>query len=97
MTEEMDGAAAFEKWLSEEYPKIWHEAYAYGELAREEGLPRECNLLNHSKFGHGDNILKPWKSAWEQGYDGYKIPAVFGQMENYLNQLPTRPLEKEDI
>ena len=101
MTEEIEGAASFEQWLDEVYPKIWHEAYAYGEAAKEEGLPRECNL-NYDKFGYathdgGNQFLKPWKSAWEQGYDGYKIPAVFAQVENYLNQLPTRPMTEDDL
>ncbi len=86
--------SSFNKWESETYPKIWHEAYEYGEKAKAEGLPRECNLSD-TKFVSGKTILKVWKSAWEQGYDGYKIPAEFRQVEEALNKLPLRPMNEE--
>lgn len=91
--EESDGSMeAFHKWETEIYPQIWWEAYAYGESAREEELPRECNLSD-PQFISGKTILRVYKSAWEQGYDGYKIPAIFGQMEAVVNELPLRPMK----
>ncbi len=88
--------AGFHKWQTETYPEIWKEAFAYGESAKEEGLPRECNLSD-SKFGSGKTILKVYKSAWEQGYDGYKVPAEFKQVEEALDKLPLRPMEEGDL
>jgi hypothetical protein len=86
---------SFHKWETETYPRIWREAYALGSAAQEQGLPRVCNLTDR-KFGPG-YALKPYKSAWEQGWDHYSIPAVFGQMEAVLNSLPTRPMESTDL
>lgn len=82
---------SLEHFLSEVYPKIWHKAYDAGEKARKEGLPRVCNL-GEGFVTPGDNILKVYKSAWEQGWDGYKIPEIFGRMEKILDELPTEKI-----
>lgn len=59
-------------WETVEYPKKWESAYSAGVLARENGLPRECNL--GPEFKHNGVILKPWVSAWQCGYDGTFLP-----------------------
>jgi hypothetical protein len=82
-------------WENEVYPKMWAEAYAAGSSAREQGLPRQCNL--EDKFLWKGEALKPWLSAWNQGYDGYKIPQEFRQMEEALSQMPMRSLRPDDI
>jgi hypothetical protein len=89
----MDG---FEKWEREVYPRLWHLAYDVGVKARADGLPRVCNLEG-SPHCHNGNVLKVYKSAWEQGWDGYKIPAEFAQMEATLNQMPLRKMTEEDL
>ena len=77
------------------YPKMHAEAKALGDQAREDGLPRECNLTG--KFAHEGTILKDYKSAWEQGYDKWEIPGVFKQMEDHLKEQPLRPMTEEDL
>jgi hypothetical protein len=59
----------FFQWETEVYHRVWHLAYQAGRAARDQDLPRICNLEGRP-FCHNDNILKPYKSAWEQGYDG---------------------------
>jgi hypothetical protein len=80
-----------EKFFNETYPKLWHEAYDLGENARKTGLPRQCNLNDPEFMTPGGHILKDYKNAWEQGWDLYKIPEIFKQMEDVLNELPTKP------
>ncbi len=76
-----------EKFESEVYPKLWHLAYDAGIEARTAGLPRQC-VLNSEQHCHNGKVLKVYKSAWEQGWDGYKIPDEFKKVEKYLNELP---------
>lgn len=76
------------------YPRLWHIAFDAGRKASEDGLPRECNMTRAIYLEHvleNGNILKVYKSAWEQGWDNDKIPSVFTQMENLLKQMPTEP------
>lgn len=42
-------------------------AYKLGQKAKEEGLPRECNL--GYEYYDQRNIFKVYKSAWEEGWD----------------------------
>lgn len=63
-------------------PKF-RKAYQFGEQARNSGLPRECNLGQEFRTLSGD-VLKVYKSAWEQGWDSLNIPAIFLQMEDKL-------------
>ena len=86
----------FFTWENEVYPKMHAEAYAVGSEARKQDLPRQCNLED-PKFLHKGKPLKPWLSAWNQGYDGWSIPPVFRQMEELLNEMPTRSLDVTDI
>jgi hypothetical protein len=88
-----DSSDAFYKWETEIYPKIWREAYDLGVAAFKAGLPRVCNLGESFRTPSG-SILKVYKSAWEQGWDGYSIPGIFGQMEAVLKDMPLRPLEE---
>jgi len=89
----MDSLLKFE---TETYPRLWQLAYDAGTKARDEGLPRECNLKNHPHV-HKGKALKVYKSAWEQGWDKYTIPEEFRQMEALLNQMPLRPLNSDDL
>jgi len=74
-------------FFTETYPYIWHLAYDAGENARNKGLPRVCNLKCWP-YCYNENILKVYKSAWEQGWDGYKIPEIFGRMEAMAREMP---------
>jgi len=78
------------------YPRLWHLAYEAGEQARKNGLLRICNLEGQMHC-HDGNILKVYKSAWEQGWDGYKIPAEFAKAEAFINQMPLRSLKESDL
>lgn len=42
-------------------------------------------------------VLKVYQSAWEQGWDNYKIPEVFQHVENVLKAMPLRPCIEEDL
>jgi hypothetical protein len=75
----------------------WHQAYALGDAAQRAGKPKECDLGEGFQTP-GGSILKVYKSAWEQGYDGWKVPEIFTQMEKVLDTMPTHrydPLEDE--
>lgn len=87
---------SYEHFEREIYPKLWHLAYDAGVEARENGLPRICNLEG-SPHCHNGKALKPYKSAWEQGWDNWKIPEIFTQMETSLDQMPLRPCETRDL
>lgn len=76
-------------WETEVYPQMHAEATAAGKQAREEGLPRECNLID-PEFIHNGEPLRLWKKIWEQGYDGWSIPPIFQQMERVLNKMPMK-------
>jgi hypothetical protein len=85
-----------ERFMTETYPRLWHLAYDAGVEARKNGLPRNCNLKGNDHC-HNDSVLKVYKSAWEQGWDGYTIPAIFAQIEAKLNQMPLHPATAKDI
>lgn len=87
----------YEEFERDIYPRIWHLAYDAGVEAREQGLPRICNLNDKHFITPGGNILKVYRSAWEQGWDNYKIPDEFRQVESVLNNMPTRPCTVEDL
>ena len=78
----------FNKFFDETYPKLWHEAYDLGNEAKNQGLPRHCNLPD-GKFCHNGSPLTVYKEAWEQGYDGFSswkqlnTPQVIGQARSY--------------
>lgn len=71
---------SLEKFETETYPRIWHLAYDAGVEAKNEGLPRICNLKESPFVTPSGNILIVYKSAWEQGWDG-KITTI----EDVLN------------
>ena len=81
----------------ETYPRLWKKAYELGELAQTQGLERKCNLTDKEFITPNGHILKVYKSAWEQGWNHYKIPEIFSQMEEKLNSLPTRPMKTSDF
>ena len=83
------------KFFEEEYPRIWKIAYEAGKEARKNGLPRICNLTG-SIHCHNGNVLKPYKSAWEQGWDLYKIPLIFKKIEDSLKELPLHPFSDRE-
>lgn len=78
------------------YPRIWHLANDAGKKARQDGLSRICNLKDEL-FCHGETVLKVYKSAWEQGWDGYEIPAIFKQMEVVLDNMPLHQMMEDDL
>jgi len=49
--------------------KLWQEAFKEGNIARNAGLLRICNLTDDRFLTPGREILKVYKSAWEQGWD----------------------------
>jgi hypothetical protein len=80
------------KWESEVYPKIRAECRRLGQVARESGLPRVCNMEDH-KTSSGE-YLRVFLEAWLQGYDGRdpnRELEEFMKVENYLATLPTTP------
>jgi hypothetical protein len=79
----------FEKWLATDYKENWHWAYDAGVKAREQGKPRICDLHTKLFITPGNEILKVYKSAWEQGWDGWTIPACFTEMEKLLSNERT--------
>lgn len=86
---------SYMEWETEVYPKMWHLAYDAGEKARKEGKPRVCDL--GEEFRHNGVVLKLWRCVWEQGWDGWKIPVEFKQVEAVLDQLPLRPMTECDF
>jgi hypothetical protein len=86
------------QWESEVYPKNWHRAYDEGELARKSGLPKVCNLSEKCPdlCWEGDPI-GPYLSAWNQGWDGYKIPAEFAQVEEHLSRMKLHRMTPEEL
>lgn len=88
----------YEEFETEVYPRIWREAHAAGVVAREQGLPRVCNLQGSPFCTPSGKVLKVYLSAWEQGWDNYDpIPAVFKKMEAVLDNMPLRPCTAEDL
>lgn len=87
---------SYEEWERDVYPKMWAEAYEAGKKAKEDGLPRTCNLTD-SNFCHDGNPLRVWRQVWEQGWDGWSIPAEFKQVEEALKDLPARSFTTDDL
>lgn len=85
------------KFERETYPRIWRSAYAAGVEARTQGLPRLCNMKDSTFCTPSGEVLKPYKSAWEQGWDGYKIPEEFQHVENVLKAMPLHQCTEEDL
>jgi len=93
----LNNVDAFTRFETEIYPKLWYEAYNLGVEARKNGLPRVCNLKDDIFAFDGESgriVFKVYKSAWEQGWDGWKIPEEFLQVEKTLNQMPLRPMKE---
>jgi len=81
------------EWESEVYPKIRAECRRLGQIARESGLPRVCNMEDHKT--PGGEYLRVYLEAWLQGYDGVdpnRELEEFRIVEKYLDTLPLRPL-----
>lgn len=81
------------KWESEVYPKICAEVRRLGQIARESGLPRVCNLGEEYQTLSGE-FLNVYLQAWMQGYDGRdpnRQLEEFIKVENHLATLPTTP------
>jgi hypothetical protein len=57
------------KFETETYPRIWHLAYNLGAKAKKQALPRICNLKEEPFITPSGDILKVYRSAWEQGWD----------------------------
>ena len=101
----------YEQWEREIFPKMWRTAYDAGVEARKQGLPRtdvEINLWSmplatgilpqvNCDFCTSGGVLKVYKSAWEQGWDGYKIPEIFKQVESVLNNMPLHKMTEEEL
>lgn len=75
-----DGSAAavFEKWTSEEYPKLWHEAWDAGRAAALRGESRKC-----------PEEFKVMYREWQYGYDDndpHRQLKMFKEVENHFVQ-----------
>jgi hypothetical protein len=53
--------------------KIWNTAYQLGAKARDRGRPMDCDLTAKKYLTPSGEILKVYKSAWEQGWSGAKL------------------------
>ena len=81
------------KWESEIHPRMCREARRLGQIARESGLPRVCNLGEEFQTPSGA-FLRVYIDPWMQGYDGLdpnRELEEFIKVENYLATLPTTP------
>jgi hypothetical protein len=58
-------------WEDEIYPRICNEATRLGQIARESGLPRVCNLGEEYQTPSGE-FLTVYLQKWMLGYDGLK-------------------------
>ena len=90
--------ANYLKFESEIYPKIRAECRRLGQIARESGLLRVCNMEDH-KTSSGE-YLRVYLEAWMQGYDGIdpnRELEEFIEVEKYLDTLPLRKLNEEDL
>jgi hypothetical protein len=86
------------EWESEVYPKICAECRRLGQIARESGLPRVCNMEDH-KTPSGE-YLRVFLQPWLQGYDGVdpnRELEEFRIVEKCLDTLPLRPLTPSDL
>jgi|688.fasta_scaffold1603182_2 hypothetical protein len=97
-TEEDSWYVNYLKWESEVYPKIRAECRRLGQIARENGLPRVCNMEDY-KTPSGE-YLRVYLEAWLQGYDGIdpnRELEEFRKVEKYLDTLPLHKLNDEDL
>lgn len=92
-----NAAARIIAWESEIHPKICSEARRLGQIARENGLPRVCNLGKEYQTRSGA-FLKVYLEPWLQGYDGRdpnRELEEFIKVENHLATLPTSKLNDD--
>lgn len=84
-----EGGMAMLRWEREVYPKLWHEAWDAGRKACLDGVSRDQN----------PHRLKVWREVWWYGWDNYdpSPPAIFRQVEERINELPTRPMTEKDL
>lgn len=62
---------SFQKFVEEIYPRICAEAYKLGVKAKNDGLPRICNLCSEPYITPSGNVLKVYKEVWESGWDNW--------------------------
>lgn len=87
----------FQAFLDGPYKENCQKAYDLGVQARKAGLPKVCDVTDDPKLCHNGKMLKEYERAWRAGWDGYKVPQEFVQMEQILQNIPTRPMTEEDI
>lgn len=80
-------------WETETYPRLWRLAYDAGTEAKMQGHPRDCNLKDLPWTTPSGQILKVYKSAWEQGWDQFEVPSIFKDMESVLQTMPLKEIE----
>ena len=88
-----NAAARIIAWESEIHPKICSEARRLGQIARENGLPRVCNLGEEYQTRSGA-FLKVYLEPWMQGYDGRNPNRELEEFIKVENHLATLPLSK---
>lgn len=91
--------ANYLKFESEIYPKMCREARRLGQIAKESGLPRVCNLGEEYQTPSGE-FLRVYLEPWMQGYDGIdpnRELEEFIKVEKYLDTLPLRKANEEDL
>lgn len=84
------GARAVEEYFAGPYKEQWHQVWAEGRLAQEQGKSRDGN----------PHKLKVWRAVWEYGWDNYdpnKPFNEFAKMEEHLKTLPMRPMTENDL
>lgn len=97
--EEFIKYANYLKFESEIYPKMCREARRLGQIAKESGLPRVCNLGEEYQTPSGE-FLRVYLEPWMQGYDGIdpnRELEEFIKVEKYLDTLPLRKANEEDL
>ena len=88
-----DWAARFIAWESEIHPRMCSEARRLGQIARENGLPRVCNLGEEYQTRSGA-FLKVYLEPWMQGYDGRDPNRELEEFIKVENHLATLPMSK---
>ena len=81
-----DKESVFSLFEDEIYPRMCDKARRLGQMARESGLPRVCNLVEEYITPSG-GILKVYLQRWLQGYDAAAADAD----DQSLSDMKTYP------
>lgn len=79
-----------DEYFSGPYKEQWHQVWAEGRQAKEQGKNKEDN----------PHKLKVWRAVWEYGWDNYDPNQHFNEflkIEEHLKTLPMRPMNVNDV